>query len=164
MMLDEIDYELSQTEEGDGGDDGADSDTDLNEPGPSSRRYDGPGPKQPIAPEDAIRPSPAELQTLSILRTQLLPLIALHDSLASELSGGVSFSRGLTGVFVRAGWQGLLQTSSSGRGKGGVGVIAALVSKALYTAREDIQALWVHAVVRKMVRLRKLRLEESAPL
>ncbi|KAF9063181.1 guanine nucleotide binding protein, alpha subunit [Rhodocollybia butyracea] len=144
MMLDEIDYELSQTEEGDDGDDGAGSDTDPNEPGPSTH---------------AIRPSPAELQTLAILRTQLLPLIALHDSLASELSGGVSFSRGLTGVFVRAGWQGL-QTGSSGRGKGG---IAALVARALDSAREDIQALWVHAVVRKMVRLRKLRLEESAP-
>ncbi|KAE9394707.1 guanine nucleotide binding protein, alpha subunit [Gymnopus androsaceus JB14] len=111
--------------------------------------------------EEFIRPTATESQTLSLLRTRLLPLVALHDSLASELSGGVSFSRGLTGVFVRAGWQGLSQANPTRRG--GPGGVAVLAAKALDSAREDIEALWVHGVVRQMVKLRKLRLEESAP-
>ncbi|KAJ4490955.1 guanine nucleotide binding protein, alpha subunit [Lentinula aciculospora] len=82
----------------------------------------------------------------------------------SELSGGVSFTRGLTGVFVRAGWQGLLQSNQSGRaGKESVSGVAGLAAKALDSSREDIQALWVHGAVRKWIQMRKLRLEESAP-
>lgn len=158
-MLDEIDYELSQPADGFEQDD-----DDEPQAGPSSSLSNSrPKPKED-EPQQLIRPSALESQTLSVLRTRLLPLIALHDSLASELSGGVSFSRGLTGVFVRAGWQGLLQTNRGAGGKAGVGVVAALAAKALDTAREDIEALWVHGVVRQMVKLRKLRLEESAPL
>ncbi|KAJ3832926.1 guanine nucleotide binding protein, alpha subunit [Lentinula raphanica] len=171
-MLDEIDYELSHPEDEDSG---VDSDPDLNEPGPSSA---GPSsstsssaqrqhqkPRQPsAAPRDIFRPSSTELETLSVLRTRLLPLVALHDSLASELSGGVSFSRGLTGVFVRAGWQGLLQSNQGARaGKGSAGGVVGLAAKALDSSREDIQALWAHGTVKKLIQMRKLRLEESAP-
>ncbi|KAJ3904216.1 guanine nucleotide binding protein, alpha subunit [Lentinula edodes] len=140
-MLEEIDYELSQPE-------GEDS-----------------GSKQPsAAPEHVFRPSAHELETLSVLRTRLLPLVALHDSLASELSGGVSFSRGLTGVFVRAGWQGLLQSNPGSRaGKGSVVGVAGLAAKALDSSREDIQALWAHSSVKELIQERKLKLEESAP-
>ncbi|KAJ3757343.1 guanine nucleotide binding protein, alpha subunit [Lentinula raphanica] len=137
-MLDEIDYELSHPEDEDSG--------------PSA------------APRDIFRPSSTELETLSVLRTRLLPLVALHDSLASELSGGVSFSRGLTGVFVRAGWQGLLQSNQGARaGKGSAGGVVGLAAKALDSSREDIQALWAHGAVKKLIQMRKLRLEESAP-
>ncbi|KAJ3710226.1 guanine nucleotide binding protein, alpha subunit [Lentinula raphanica] len=137
-MLDEIDYELSHPEDEDSG--------------PSA------------APRDIFRPSSTELETLSVLRTRLLPLVALHDSLASELSGGVSFSRGLTGVFVRAGWQGLLQSNQGARaGKGSAGGVVGLAAKALDSSREDIQALWAHGTVKKLIQMRKLRLEESAP-
>ncbi|KAJ3859045.1 guanine nucleotide binding protein, alpha subunit [Lentinula novae-zelandiae] len=140
-MLEEIDYELSQPE-------GEDS-----------------GSKQPsAASEHVFRPSANELETLSVLRTRLLPLVALHDSLASELSGGVSFSRGLTGVFVRAGWQGLLQSNPGSRaGKGSVVGVAGLAAKALDSSREDIQALWAHSSVKELIQERKLKLEESAP-
>lgn len=163
-MLEEIDYELSHP-----GEDLDIEEVDSDEPqaGPSSAAY--PSPRSPPSRkekeeqlEQFIRPTATESQTLSLLRTRLLPLVALHDSLASELSGGVSFSRGLTGVFVRAGWQGLLQTNPTRRG--GPGGVAVLAAKALDSAREDIEALWVHGVVRQMVKLRKLRLEESAPL
>jgi hypothetical protein len=167
-MLDEIDDELSQVDSEDDG--GADSDDqDFNEPGPSSsvQRKRRPEKQISVVPraqrEDIIRPSQAEVETLNILRTRLLPLVALHDSLASELSGGVSFSRGLTGVFVRAGWQGLLQANQGG-GRAGKGNVGMLVAKALDSAREDVEALWAHSIVRQMVKLRKLRLEESAPL
>ncbi|KAJ3733423.1 guanine nucleotide binding protein, alpha subunit [Lentinula guzmanii] len=169
-ILDEIDYELSHPDDDDSD---VESDPELNEPGPSSA---GPlssssssqrvkRPRQPsAAPGNAFRPSSTELETLSVLRTRLLPLVALHDSLASELSGGVSFSRGLTGVFVRAGWQGLLQSNQGGRaGKGSPGGVAGLAAKALDSSREDVQALWVHNAVRKLIQLRKLKLEESAP-
>ncbi|KAJ3806855.1 guanine nucleotide binding protein, alpha subunit [Lentinula lateritia] len=140
-MLEEIDYELSQPE-------GEDS-----------------GSKQPsAATEHVFRPSAHELETLSVLRTRLLPLVALHDSLASELSGGVSFSRGLTGVFVRAGWQGLLQSNPGSRAaRGSVVGVAGLAAKALDSSREDIQALWAHSSVKELIQERKLKLEESAP-
>ncbi|KAJ4488930.1 guanine nucleotide binding protein, alpha subunit [Lentinula edodes] len=167
-MLEEIDYELSQPE---GEDSGVESDPEYNEPGPSSagpsssshRRHN--KSKQPsAAPEHVFRPSANELETLSVLRTRLLPLVALHDSLASELSGGVSFSRGLTGVFVRAGWQGLLQSNPGSRaGKGSVVGVAGLAAKALDSSREDIQALWAHSSVKELIQERKLKLEESAP-
>lgn len=168
-MLEEIDYELSQPE---GEDSGVESDLEYNEPGPSSagpssssnRRHN--KSKQPsAASEHVFRPSANELETLSVLRTRLLPLVALHDSLASELSGGVSFSRGLTGVFVRAGWQGLLQSNPGSRaGKGSVVGVAGLAAKALDSSREDIQALWAHSSVKELIQERKLKLEESAPL
>ena len=45
---------------------------------------------------------------LSTLRTKLLPLVAVEDALASDLSGGVTVAGGRTGVFVRAGWQALV--------------------------------------------------------
>ncbi|KAJ3929398.1 MAG: guanine nucleotide binding protein, alpha subunit [Lentinula lateritia] len=167
-MLEEIDYELSQPE---GEDSGVESDLEYNEPGPSSagpssssnRRHN--KSKQPsAASEHVFRPSANELETLSVLRTRLLPLVALHDSLASELSGGVSFSRGLTGVFVRAGWQGLLQSNPGSRaGKGSVVGVAGLAAKALDSSREDIQALWAHSSVKELIQERKLKLEESAP-
>lgn len=154
-MLDEIDYELAQPESNE-----EIEEVDSDEPGPSRNHHS----KDDLQPQ-LIRPSAAEAHTLSLLRTRLLPLVALHDSLASELSGGVSFTKGLTGVFVRAGWQGLLQGNRGPAtgGRGG-GVVAALAAKALDSAREDIEALWVHGIVRQMVKLRRLRLEESAPL
>ncbi|KIK54115.1 hypothetical protein GYMLUDRAFT_49042 [Collybiopsis luxurians FD-317 M1] len=158
-MLDEIDYEFSQTDDPDDYDD---SDGEFSAPGPSSRANEitverrRPPPQQQLRPTEIIRPTAAETESLALLRTRLLPLVALHDSLASELSGGVSFSRGLTGVFVRAGWQG-------GRLRGNGGGVAIIVAKALDSAREDIEALWAHGVVRQMMNLRKLRLEESAP-
>ncbi|KAL0070010.1 hypothetical protein AAF712_002907 [Marasmius tenuissimus] len=117
------------------------------------------------APEDMpYDASDSQKEELYDLRTKLLPLVSLQDSLASELSGGVSISGGRTGVFVRAGWQGLLSSrnwSSSSRQQNAVTNMAA---KTLNVAQDDITALWQHPVVKDMISLRKIRLEESAPL
>lgn len=47
---------------------------------------------------------------LAQLRTKLLPLVAVEDALARDLSGGVSVTgvSGRSGVFVRSGWQALV--------------------------------------------------------
>jgi guanine nucleotide-binding protein subunit alpha len=131
---------------------------------------------------------------LSALRTKLLPLVAVEDALASDLSGGVTVAGGRTGVFVRAGWQAFVQPALSrawagisgngaGGGGGGVGVgmdgdgggggiggkgtgppVNDLVARMLAATRDEVEALWRHPNVRALVKYRKLRLEESASL
>lgn len=59
---------------------------------------------------------------LAALRTKLLPLVAVEESLARDLSGGVSVTApgagGRAGVFVRAGWQALSNAGRSLRANG----------------------------------------------
>lgn len=106
---------------------------------------------------------------LAELRTKLLPLIAVEDTLASDLSGGVTVTGGRTGVFVRAGWQALLTPTvnrawpAPARGASGPPPND-LVARMLTAARNEIVELWRHPSVRALVNLRKLRLEESAAL
>ena len=106
-------------------------------------------------------------EDLAQLRTKLLPLVAVEDALASDLNGGVTIAGGRTGVYVRAGWQGMSRTSvwpgSSSRGAGGPPVND-LVARMLAATREEVSALWNHASVRTLLKYRKLRLEESAAL
>ena len=123
--------------------------------------------RPPDAPpdEDPLEdPSTAQSET-DALRTKLLPLVAIEDSFASELNGGISVSGGRTGVFVRAGWQGLVAPS---RGRPLAAKpsqdVATLVAKNLSTLHQGISDLWQHPAVKRLLRLRKLRLDESAPL
>ena len=64
----------------------------------------GSGTSSTLTPHTAVT-WPSDLSTL---RTKLLPLVAVEDALASDLSGGVTVAGGRTGVFVRAGWQALV--------------------------------------------------------
>ncbi|KAF8069936.1 guanine nucleotide binding protein, alpha subunit [Lyophyllum atratum] len=102
------------------------------------------------------------------LRVKLLPLVAIEDTLASELSGGVSVSGGRTGAYVRAGWQGLVTSNwpladSRPNGKAHAPEVIQLAARTLAQAVEPIKALWRHPAVRRLVESRKLRLDESAP-
>ncbi|KAK1231626.1 hypothetical protein PQX77_005249 [Marasmius sp. AFHP31] len=116
------------------------------------------------APEDIpYDASDSEKEELYELRTKLLPLVSLQDSLASELSGGVSISGGRTGVFVRAGWQGLLSGRNWSSSSKQQNAVTNMAAKTLNVAQDDITALWRHPVVKGMISLRKIRLEESAP-
>ncbi|KAL0569973.1 hypothetical protein V5O48_011991 [Marasmius crinis-equi] len=139
-IMDELEYEFSRP------------------PGSSSSAPDEP---DFLEPYDA---SDSEKEEIFHLRTKLLPLVSLQDSLASELSGGVSISGGRTGVFVRAGWQGLLSSRnwSTERSKQ-PNAVANMAAKTLNTSQDDITLLWRHPVVKGMISLRKIRLEESAP-
>lgn len=114
---------------------------------------------------------------LSALRTKLLPLVAVEDALASDLSGGVSVAGGRTGVFVRAGWQALVSPAlnrawagATGRGNPGAGAgtsgpaVNDLVARMLAAMKDEVESLWRHPNVRALVKYRKLRLEESASL
>lgn len=102
---------------------------------------------------------------LQLLRTKLLPLVAVESSLANDLNGGVTVTGGRAGVFVRAGWQGtggpsIFGGTSSSRGP----PVNDLVARMLAATRDEVAALWNHASVRTLLKHRKLRLEESASL
>ncbi|KII92506.1 hypothetical protein PLICRDRAFT_103802 [Plicaturopsis crispa FD-325 SS-3] len=105
------------------------------------------------------------------LRSSLLPLVALEDSLASELSGGVHVAGGKTGVYVRSGWQALVTPNRSWRSSTlpphstttTVEVVANMVAKTLSERQSDLETLWRHPAVKTLLRHRKLRLDESAP-
>lgn len=136
MLLDELDHEFSATQP-----------SDL-----------------PADPQATSTEAQAEI---AALRFKLLRLISIEDSLASELSGGVSISGGRTGAFVRAGWQALVTSGPSrpdARSPGRPSEASNLAARTLSDTRSEIQALWQHPSVRQILELRKLRLDDSAPL
>ncbi|TFY71148.1 hypothetical protein EVG20_g1842 [Dentipellis fragilis] len=105
------------------------------------------------------------------LRTKLLPLISIEDNLAAELSNGVSISSGgRAGVYVRAGWQALVTPTRAwpltdirnSLSSGKAGIMANMAAKHLSETSHDVRDLWQHPAVRALLRLRKLKLEESA--
>lgn len=107
-------------------------------------------------------------EDLAQLRTKLLPLVAVEDALASDLSGGVTVAGGRTGVYVRAGWQTLVTPAMSrwpGSNRGNNGPpVNDLVARMLAATKEEVAALWNHPSVKALLKFRKLRLEESASL
>jgi len=137
MILDELDYELSRIDELP--EDDADADPSYN--------------PHAIANE------------IAHFRATLLPLVAIEASLASELNGGVSVSGGRAGVFVRSGWlSAQAGRSSAARREPNPRVVAKLAARTLLQFRDEVDALWHHAAVRRLLKLNRLRLEESAPL
>ncbi|KZP22348.1 G-alpha-domain-containing protein [Athelia psychrophila] len=106
------------------------------------------------------------------LRGALLPLVAIEDQLASQLSGGVdSLGGGLTGAYVRPGWQERVDPagiSYDGHNTSKDSKEASMIELTELTARtltdvwETVMDLWRHPAVRRKLQLRKLRLEEAA--
>ncbi|KAI0267725.1 G-alpha-domain-containing protein [Gloeopeniophorella convolvens] len=127
-------------------------------------------------------PSPAVTETqkqVATLRLRLSPLVSAEGALADRLSGGVRVSgSGKGSVYVRNGWQ----SRSVGRGSTSTrsrsGTITAYtpsedglhqhfeiveeVGRILDASKEDVKTLWASDVVQKMIKRRKLRLEEWA--
>ncbi|KAF9443190.1 G-alpha-domain-containing protein [Macrolepiota fuliginosa MF-IS2] len=106
-------------------------------------------------------------QQISELRNKLLPLIALEDSLASHLNGGVTIGSGGRGAFVRSGWQALVGGPSQSDVKtveaaARVAEVSILAAKTLGSSLSDVQTLWAHPTVKLLVHDRKVRLEDSA--
>ncbi|KIJ67996.1 hypothetical protein HYDPIDRAFT_107560 [Hydnomerulius pinastri MD-312] len=146
MILDELDHELSNLD--------ADDSTEA----------------QAVA--YALAPLGDVTGDISRLRTKLVALISMEDSLASELNNGVSVTGGRTGVYVRAGWQALVTPLSPNRSRavpatGGpppaVAHVTNLASRTLISAQNEIDELWKHPAVRILLNNRRLRLDESAP-
>jgi guanine nucleotide-binding protein alpha-1 subunit len=107
---------------------------------------------------------------LSQLRTRLLPLTAIEDSLASELCGGALIAKGGSG-FVRAGWQSLVASArsrpvnqASYNYMDGAPPVSSLTMKTLAMVQDDIEDLWRHPTVKSLLKQRKLILQESAAL
>ncbi|KAI9511193.1 G-protein alpha subunit [Russula earlei] len=106
---------------------------------------------------------------ISRIRHKLLPLVTIEDSLASELSGGVTVAGGRSGVYVRAGWQSVLTSTRSwpvadmqAGDTASQGVVATLAARLLAELQYDVAELWQHPAVKTLLRMRRLRLEESA--
>jgi guanine nucleotide-binding protein subunit alpha len=106
---------------------------------------------------------------ISRIRHKLLPLVSIEDSLASELSGGVTVAGGHSGVFVRAGWQSVVTSTRSwpvahlhGRSSPRPDVVANMAAHLLSDLQYDVDELWQHLAVKTLLRMRRLRLEESA--
>jgi len=121
--------------------------------------------------EDEAYVDPSWPMQISRIRHKLLPLVTIEDSLASELNGGVTVAGGRSGVFVRAGWQSVVTSTRSwpvdmqGRQAGsasGDGVVATMAAKLLAELQYDVAELWQHPAVKTLLRMRRLRLEESA--
>ncbi|KAF5335205.1 hypothetical protein D9611_010895 [Ephemerocybe angulata] len=100
------------------------------------------------------------------LRSALLPLVAIEDSLASEINGGVSIPGGRSGAFVRSGWQNLRsdngQSVSEPRGFVKLPETANIAAKAISRSAVDITALWQHRTVQRFIEDKTIRLDESA--
>jgi guanine nucleotide-binding protein alpha-1 subunit len=121
---------------------------------------------------------------IATLRLRLSPLVAAENTLADRLSCGVRVSgSGKDNVFVRHGWQirsaarnSYLSNRSRGSSvapatpvmeggnNGNVSEVVEEVGRILDASKEDIKALWRSDVVRKMIKRRRLRLEEWAEL
>lgn len=112
---------------------------------------------------------------IATLRLRLSPLVAAESTLADRLSGGVRVSgSGKGSVYVRRGWQ--LRSSGrnlSSRASGSspspvveagnnlaVSEVVEEVGRILLASKEDVKALWRSDVVQKMIKRRRLRLEE----
>lgn len=147
MILDELDYELANI--------GSDDSTEG----------------QAVA--HALAPLGDVSREISQLRSKLVALISMEDSLASELSGGVSVTGGRTGVYVRAGWQALVTPLSPNRSRAvpatggptpGVAHVTNLASRTINASQDEVDELWKHPAVRILLNNRRIRLDESAPL
>ncbi|KAG9316821.1 G-protein alpha subunit-domain-containing protein [Chiua virens] len=90
---------------------------------------------------------------VSQLRSKLVALISIEDSLASELSGGVSVTGGRTGV--RA-------VPATGGPSPGVAHVTNLAARTLNSTQDEVDELWKHPAVRILVDNRRIRLDESA--
>ncbi|KAI9511003.1 G-alpha-domain-containing protein [Russula earlei] len=147
------------------------SDADDHSPQSSSRPYSSSA--SPIITE-------AQRQ-IATLRLRLSPLVAAESTLADRLSGGVRVSgSGKGGVYVRHGWQlrsAARNPSSAGRSLSSVAVASPVtesantlnvyevveeVGRILDASKEDVKTLWRSEVVQKMIKRRRLRLEEWA--
>ncbi|KAG6890450.1 hypothetical protein C0992_001644 [Termitomyces sp. T32_za158] len=160
MTLDELDYEFTSQSQS------------------QSRQAEDPNAITEIPIASSSLPPPvlstdllATQREIGELRAQLLPVVALEDTLASDLSGGVSVSGGRTGAYVRAGWQGLVtsawalgdsRSAAPPRGRRSEESVQ-LAAKTLASTSEPIKALWAHRAVKRLLDAKKLRLEESAP-
>jgi guanine nucleotide-binding protein subunit alpha len=112
--------------------------------------------------------SDSVIAEINRLRTALLPLVSIEDSLASEINGGVSIPGGRSGAFVRSGWQKQVRSEQQSSVSEPLFVrlpeTAHLAAKSISRSADDIKALWRHDTVQHFIENKTIRLEESASL
>ncbi|KAF8953993.1 guanine nucleotide binding protein, alpha subunit [Flammula alnicola] len=101
--------------------------------------------------------------------SQVAAALALENTLASELSGGVSIIGGRSEAFVRSGWQALTAPSWAAGSDAKKAEVAnrtrettTMVARTMTVAVDDIDTLWMHEAVKFYIRHRKIRLDDSA--
>jgi len=104
---------------------------------------------------------------LSTLRQKLLPLVSLEQSLSAELGGSVAVAGNKPGMFVKSGWLALTGSERKRPGMGDWGERTGpdsndIVARMLTTTAIEVEQLWTHPSVKALLRLRKLKLEDSA--
>ncbi len=147
---------------------------------------------QDAADDSSTHPYPSPVVTesqrqIATLRLRLSPLVAAEATLADKLSGGIRVSgSGKGDVYVRDGWQSrsaarnshstarsrvasapnfsLPSTVTDGLNSPIVAEAVEEVGRILDASKEDVKALWRSDVVQKMIKRRRLRLEEWAEL
>ena len=109
---------------------------------------------------------------IATLRLKLSPLVVAEASLADRLTGG-NRNAGKTKVLVRRGWQSQA-AGRRGRSLGSPGdwdtynepaqldELVEEVARILDICQNDVRQLWENDAVRKMIKRRRLRLDESA--
>ena len=143
---------------------------------------------------DAAASVQDQAKYIGTLRHRLSPLVESESTLADSLSGGVQVSgSGKGSVYVRRGWQSTASGSKFGdgvrkprrsigstsgrsnsqngtrasideRSSSAAGEIVEVVCKILEECQEDVKSLWETEVVQKMIRRRRLRLDEWSEL
>lgn len=121
-------------------------------------------------PEDeanADYPLSAKVQALiSPLRHKVLPLVAMEEPVASELSGGTSYNAGIIGA-VRHGKPKQLVDAETLQ----ISEVNALqlspsiitnCARTLNAVVEEVKALWTHPAVRYLLKSGKLKLGDCA--
>ncbi|KAH9987286.1 G-alpha-domain-containing protein [Russula compacta] len=137
----------------------------------------------PHSHSSPVSPAVTETQKqIATLRLRLSPLVAAESTLADRLSGGVRVSgSGKGSVYVRHGWQvrsTARNPSSASRSRATSGVLAGSaiesgnsvniseiveeVGRILDASKEDVKTLWRSEIVQKMIKRRRLRLDEWA--
>ncbi|KAF9000413.1 guanine nucleotide binding protein, alpha subunit [Cyathus striatus] len=119
-------------------------------------------------PEDSPFRLPEIQEQIAALRMQLLPLVAMEESLASALSGGVSIRGRGIGAYVRSGWQTVVGSGQSApseqdKAEARLSEAVRLAGRTISSCVMEIKALWGHAVVQYLLQTQRLRLEDSAP-
>ncbi|KAI0321777.1 G-protein alpha subunit [Amylostereum chailletii] len=112
-------------------------------------------------------------RVIASLRLKLSPLVVAEASLADRLSGGYR-NPGKSKVFVRRGWQSRTVQRRGTRSLGGspegwddynqvdTDEMVEEVARILDICQGEVRQLWENEVVRKLIKRRRLRLEESA--
>lgn len=115
-------------------------------------------------PDPEVTVTNSVREEIARLVISLQPLLDAEIPLFAELNGGLA---GRASSYVRTGWQSRVSNTLRPNSETFVDSSQSAATRAfniLAGTRDNIEALWRHPLVDSLPNLRKLRIEESAPL